>query len=206
MSINSEDAFDIREEGLVIVDNNDEPTLYITSGTGDPTGTPAPVNTWVFDKDTQKIYRKIGAGNNDWEEFIAAVAQAVEIEAYADNPVSSTTSNDWVDKLIATTISKPAGTYLILHSSQVTNSNNSKVVGYRAQYKPSSSGTWIDLVDVLRTIPRGEEFDPVTGINIITLASADTIDLRTQFGQTTGGGTGRIQFSDIAVVKVEDLS
>ena len=71
MSINLDDAFEIDEEGMALVDNDGNAIGYFTSIAGDPTGSSAPLNTWVFRQDTQTIYYKFGAGDNDWRQVRA---------------------------------------------------------------------------------------------------------------------------------------
>lgn len=67
MAIDAEEAFGIEPFGLVLKDENSDTVGYFTVAVGDPTGTPAPINTWVFAQDTQVIWYKFGAGDNDWK-------------------------------------------------------------------------------------------------------------------------------------------
>jgi hypothetical protein len=71
MSINIEDAFEVTETGVVLSDDSGTRTLYLTAVSADPTGTDAPVNTWVFRQDTNTLYYKFGAGLNDWRQVRA---------------------------------------------------------------------------------------------------------------------------------------
>ena len=206
MAVNFDDAFEVSQNGIAITDPNGTNKLYISSGSGSPQGNPAPVNSWYFQQDEPKLWRKDGAGDNDWVEFVAKVAESIELEAYRDDTVSSTTSDDWVIKLDAQSLLKEAGFYLLLHSAQVTNSNNSKEVGYQVQWKPDNSATWITLLETILTIARGEEFQVITAVNIVQLASADEIDFRINYGQTDGGGTGRIRNASVTILRVEDIT
>lgn len=206
MSIDVDGSHEISEQGLSISDPNGNVKLYITSGAGSPQGNPAPVNSWYFQTDEPKLWRKDTALDSGWVEFVAKVAQSIELETYSNDVTSSTTSDDWVDKLVATSSLKDAGFYLLLHSAQVTNSNNSKEVGYRTQWKPNNDATYITLLETILTISRGEEFQVITGVNIIQLVSADEIDFKSQFGQTDAGGTGRIKNSSVTIIKVEDIT
>ena len=72
MSINFEKAFDIGKDGLVISDANGDPLVYIASGTGDPVGSPAPINSYYFRQDTKGIYYKFDVGDNDWRQLSLA--------------------------------------------------------------------------------------------------------------------------------------
>lgn len=71
MAINSDRAFDVLEDGIVFRDNDGNAEFYISTGTGDPTGSPAPENSWYFDKTNKLIYYKHGPGNNDWRQLRA---------------------------------------------------------------------------------------------------------------------------------------
>lgn len=72
MSVNSEKSFDVRKEGIGIRDDDGNVILYLCSGTGDPVGTPAPVNTWYFRIDTQILYYKFGVSDTNWRQARAA--------------------------------------------------------------------------------------------------------------------------------------
>jgi len=206
MAINFDDSHEIGENGLSITDTDGNSKVYFTAGSGSPQGSPAPINSWYFQQDEPKLWRKDGSGNNDWVEFVAKVAESIELEAYSDDSVSSTTSNDWVTKFSPQTAVKEAGNYLLLHSGQVTNSNNNKKTGYRVQWKPENDSTWITLVEDIFLFARGDTYLPVTAVSIIELLSRDQIDVRFQWGETDGGGTGRLKNVSLTVIKVEDLS
>lgn len=79
MAINVDKAFE-NENGYSITDSTGNEVFYITSGSGDPSGVAAPVNSWYFRTDTQTIYYKFDAGNNDWRQIrandITSVASA----------------------------------------------------------------------------------------------------------------------------------
>ena len=168
----------------------------------------SPISTFYIQKlgDGFKIWEKVAAGINGWLEFTAAVAQAVEFEAFADNTQSDTTSDIYLDKLTATTSQKVAGSYLILHSAQVANSQNNKRTGYRVQWKKTADSTWIDLFEI-EYFPAtgGGIFGVQTGVNIIDLDALSTIDLRSQWGLTIDGGIGSIKNTSFTIIKVEDI-
>jgi hypothetical protein len=71
MAVNSDLSFDIGKNGLGIRDDDDNIIGYITTLSGDPTGSPAPQNTWVLRSDTQTLYYKFGVGDNDWRQIRA---------------------------------------------------------------------------------------------------------------------------------------
>ena len=72
MAINVDKAHELSENGLAVSDSSGNILFYITSGSGDPTGSAAPVNTWYFRTDNRLIYYKFGAGDNDWRQIQAA--------------------------------------------------------------------------------------------------------------------------------------
>lgn len=69
-------AHEISKEGLAISDENGNVIAYLATGTGDPTGSAAPINTWFLRQDTQTLFYKFGSGNNDWRQIRAADIQA----------------------------------------------------------------------------------------------------------------------------------
>lgn len=159
----------------------------------DPTGF---LNFEPTDTDVKKALDKFGALN---------LADLTELEAFNDDSTSSTTTNGWSTKHNITTVGiKTAGTFSITHSAQIGQSDKEKQVGYRAQWKADSSGTWITLADVRNGLGTDDGYELRTGINIVTLASDDQVDIRQQFGQTDDGGTGRSRFNSIVIQRVGD--
>ena len=127
MSINQPRAFE-NLDGYSVIDNDGNVKGYITMVTGDPTGSSAPINTFVFRQDTLTVWYKFGAGDNDWRQIRAedstfdptgllnipptdttvqaaletlgnqSVADIAEIESFESTPQETTTSNGWVSK------------------------------------------------------------------------------------------------------------
>lgn len=137
----------------------------------------------------------------DEQEDIGALT---EFEAFSSDAQENTTSNGWITKsgFPYTTAVKTQATYVIDHTSQLSNSDAEKQVGYRVQWREGTSGTWITLVDVRNGVTQDNEWDLRTGFNLVTLSSETEFQVRIQFGQTDEGGTGRIRFSAIKVGKV----
>jgi hypothetical protein len=71
MAIDITEASKVDERGIALTDNDDNVILYLTSGTGDPTGSSAPSNTWYFRQDTQTLWYKFGATDADWRQVRA---------------------------------------------------------------------------------------------------------------------------------------
>jgi hypothetical protein len=71
VAINIDDSFDIRNEGIAYRDNDGNALFYLATGSGDPTGSPAPVNTFYIDQATQLLYYKFGALDSEWRQLRA---------------------------------------------------------------------------------------------------------------------------------------
>ena len=71
MAINIDKAYEISEDGFAFSDDNGAVLFYIATGSGDPTGSSAPINTWYFRQDTRIMYYKYGSGNNEWRQLCA---------------------------------------------------------------------------------------------------------------------------------------
>lgn len=66
MAINSDKALETSEEGVVLSDDNGNIIGYLTALAGDPTGSPAPVNTWVLDSTGPRLWLKHDTADTDW--------------------------------------------------------------------------------------------------------------------------------------------
>lgn len=73
MAINPSDAFEVTDDGVAFNDQDGNQSLYLTTGTADPTGSVAPINTWYVRNSgsAQLLYYKFGAGNSDWRQIRA---------------------------------------------------------------------------------------------------------------------------------------
>ena len=69
MAINAADAFEVREDGVALVDDSGNAVLYITADTGAPAAS-APANSMYLDQATQILYFNPTAGNN-WRQMRA---------------------------------------------------------------------------------------------------------------------------------------
>jgi len=78
MAINIDRASETSENGYAITDNDGNVLFYLAVGNGDPVGSPAPINTWFFRQDSQLLYYKFGAGNNDWRQMRAEDIYALD--------------------------------------------------------------------------------------------------------------------------------
>jgi hypothetical protein len=127
-----------------------------------------------------------------------------EFEAFGSAGLETTTSNGWVTKsgYPYTTTSKSPGDYIVNYTAQIGNNSNNTEIGFRAQWRLGTSGTWIDLVDIRRQVPRGGDTILTTGFSIVTLPASGVFQVRIEYGQTDSGGTGSIQEANITIGKV----
>ena len=126
-----------------------------------------------------------------------------EYEYFNDEGQSSTTSNGWVTKLEVTTDDKSGGDYIFAWSAEVGQSDKQKEVGMLVSHRPTGL-TYVDVSDTRNGVSVDGEFAPRTGFVQITDHPGGALDLRIQFGQTDGGGTGFIRNVRIYIFKVDD--
>lgn len=120
--------------------------------------------------------------------------------------LQTTTSNDWVTKtgypFTFGAPNLPAGTYVIDFTCIFGIDSNNKEISSRAQWKPNSSGTWIDLQELTHVAGSTNDGDIThTAFREVVLPSDDGLDVRWQFGQTISGGTGRISSAGFKIAK-----
>lgn len=71
MAINVDKAFE-NLFGFAVVDSDTgTQKFYLTSGSGAPTGSAAPVNTWYFRQDDNTLWYKFGSLNSEWRQIRA---------------------------------------------------------------------------------------------------------------------------------------
>lgn len=128
-------------------------------------------------------------------------SNATSFEVFNDDTISSTTSTSPQTKLTATTDTDRQGKYVVQWSFELTNSGNNAISNTIIQWKPTSSGTWSDLLNLELLIPRSEVYVPVSGFRVIDLMVTSTIDLRIQYYRTDG--TVRIKNVSIYAFRVE---
>ena len=152
-----------------------------------------------------------GVPQEDVQEVIDAILDgsiglSATFEAFESVGIQSTTSNGWITKsgYPYTTTTKTAGDYVIDYSAQIGQSDKEKVVGYQVQWRPGTTGTWLELVDVRDGLSIDDGYQLRTGFDIITLPSDGVFQVRVRWGQTDEGGTGRIQRAAIKISKVSN--
>lgn len=69
MAINLNESFQLEEFGVSFANEQGEVQLYLTGGSGSPLGNVAPIETIYFNKDDRSLWRKTGAGVNDWSKL-----------------------------------------------------------------------------------------------------------------------------------------
>lgn len=126
-----------------------------------------------------------------------------EAETYFEADLETTTSNGWITAFQVETAAKTAGEFIILHSSIISQSASNKVMGYRVQYRLNATGAWIDLLNTTYE-GRASTDVPYTSISTINTSNDDTIEVRFEFGLTTGGGTASISNKGFILWKVKN--
>ena len=228
MAINFDDALEARN-GFIVTDTDDNGLAYLTSGSGDPTGSAAPVNSWYYRQDNYTMWYKFGVGNNDWRQVRAAditfdnatngftatqVQAAIEeaketaiarVESLAVTTQTNTTSNGWVTATgwPLATATLDIATYIIDYTCNFTNSDKEKGVGTRVQWRSGTSGSWTEVVgsDIRNGVSEDNQFDLRTGFAEITTTVSDVVQVRWQVGQTDNGGTGRIKNMAVKITR-----
>lgn len=153
MAFNFDKAFEVDEDGYSITDNDGNVLAYLCAGSGDPSGSSAPINTWYFRTDNNLQYYKFGAGDNDWRQLRANDIAFDVSSLTADSPdlsgliqlqqvVSALANRNFGKEVLYDEVStfetalsnfqsvlvfssiKPAGTYRIAWSFTTTNSKS----------------------------------------------------------------------------------
>lgn len=127
-----------------------------------------------------------------------------EFEAFASPGLQTTTSDGWVTKTgyPYTTTTKTPGDYIVNYTAQISNNSNNSEIGFRAQFRLGTTGTWIDLVSIIRQVTRKGDVILASGFSVITVPSTSVFQVRFQFGQTIAGGTGSIEEGNLTIGKV----
>jgi hypothetical protein len=129
-----------------------------------------------------------------------------EYEAYSSPGLESTTDNGWVIKsgYPFTSEVKSAGRFMIDFTGLVGQSNANRDVGFRVEYREGTTGAWIELFSTLSKFPQANGQLTITSFREITLATDTEIQVQLSWGQTTGGGTGRLEQANIKIGKVAE--
>ena len=140
-------------------------------------------NTWTgVDEGTGDVFVELSAGGFGGDFYSAF-----------DPTESSTTSNDWVNKVSASTPPVTAdGQYILIYTMEVGQSKASKQIGSRVRYR-INGGPWVQVTEILNGISRANAYELRTGFTIIpTVVTGDTIQAEIDYGQTDESGIGRI--------------
>lgn len=117
----------------------------------------------------------------------------------------NTTSNGWQTKATHTTTLKAPGFYAVCFNAMVANDTKKEMVGSRFQWRIGAGG-WNNINDDRNAQSEEENrYSSRGGFVVIPLASADTLSFRHQWGQTDGGGTGKMKEARVIVFKVSPL-
>lgn len=174
MGINVEDAKETLNDGLVFTDpSTGERKFYLTFSEGDPTGSAAPVNTWAMRRDTNTLFYKFGAGNNDWRQIRAEDIALPNKDGLFRAGINTT--KDALINLREQRITKFVATDTgVVSSLIVTNTSNTlnQAVG-------TGSGFFFRLPDAT-TLILGQEYEFAnSSSNPVTVQTADGTTLLT---------------------------
>ena len=114
-------------------------------------------------------------------------SNATAFQAFSDDPINSTTSGTYQTKLSGSSGTDDQANYIMQWYCELANSTNNGTTLFRAQWKNTSSGTWINLTEIDSYIGRSSVYVPVNGFKIITNTITDTIDFRLQYAVGSGG-------------------
>lgn len=134
-----------------------------------------------------------------------AIETLTEAEFYFEETEESTTANNYVTAFQQETTAKEGGDYLIVHSAAIKQSSNNRPMDYRVQYRINASGGWTDFIEIPHE-GRGDAYVLQTGLNQVTLSSNQTLELRFQYGGTTGGGTAFIKNKGFFLFKIKETA
>lgn len=192
MSFHIDKAFAV-SNGLRINESLDGP--FITGGPLSPIGLDLLIGTIYFQPKGNgfDLWQKFGAGVNDWEvkEF---VAKALITEFFADNGISTTTSDVFQDKINQNTEPLLEGRYLILWSCEYTNNNNNR----SSEIKVSINAAEIGLDQA--QFSNGGVYKIVSSI-FLTDTISGVQNLNIQF-RRVDSGTAAIRRATIGYIKV----
>jgi hypothetical protein len=118
LTIDANKSFDVRKHGVSLLDDDGNALFYVTSNNGDPTGSPAPINTWVFREDNQTIYYKYGLGDNDWSSFNSGAPSNEASQTISFAKAGNAPENTWLQTL-GLSPSNNIGMPVVLSSSKI---------------------------------------------------------------------------------------
>lgn len=224
MAINHESASDVGINGYGVKDDNGDTVFYLTHNAGDPTGSPAPADTWIFNTATKTIWYKFGAGNNDWRQIrandiaydvtsalpnspdLTGVTQIKQaLDAFANRHFGKDSAFDQADGPFSTTSATPVVVFSVPLNVSADPSGTYRL-GWNAQDVSSKSNT-TGLVEFVVDSGLPSEIVVATGLisfietkfsgfdSGIIANGARTLDLR--ISRATGNGT--VSLSDVSV-------
>lgn len=196
MAINLDNSFQTTEDGFSQIDNDGLAKFYLTSGTGDPSGSPAPQNTWYLREDTQTLYYKFGALNTDWRQLRANDITALDadflpsnIQSVLDSLLSgdtpsvsqtlifggggNTSQNSWLTNqgVPSNTVGVPVGLTNPKIRSIFLGNENIKTGNVRVRQRfPAGTGSFTNVYTLALS---NQSFANVTGLDVSVTSGAE---------------------------------
>lgn len=190
MSIDADKAFEIEAPGLLIRDAVGAPTVYLTSESGVPVGS-APINTYYFNKDNQRIYYKFGNADTDWIEYRGYV--------YGNqNPNFQTISPAFQPALEVKILNAPTGDYRMGWSYRSNNSKSNTDNNTEARFNTLAVVTNTSNGQSSLGGGLGEQFSGFYKFSILNQDLTVSLNLR----RIAGNGLARINTMNLEVERV----
>ena len=127
-----------------------------------------------------------------------------QFHSFSATAEQTATGSSWAQAALFVVTGLESGKYIVHYKAQITNTSK-KTTGYQVNYR--LNGGAYNILD--------ESFNAPTTANIyetrgafeeITIpTSGTTIDIQTNFGQTTAGGTAKIKNIAVYIFKVGDI-
>ena len=180
IDVTESSGFDTR--GISIKDDDGNTLGYFTTFSGDPSGSAAPQNTWVFREDNQTLWYKYGPNNGDWRQ-VRADDVAFDVTALVANSpdlAGLTQTKEVIDALAFRNFGKlyafggndpnttSLGTVVEAASTTPVNVDDTGVFSFRAQWsfrQNQSKSNTTGLVEILwrsDQVPAGVALDQQT--------------------------------------------
>lgn len=144
------------------------------------------------------------SGTGDVEIKFSGGNFGTQYYAYQNTTESSTTSNAWVLKAQVSTPVVPSGKYIIHYRAQLTNSQK-KTVGFQVNWRSLGFTPFVTIEESFNEPVSANVFETRAAFEEVIVNNDSQIDIQVQWGQTTGGGVGKIKNVSLYLFKVGEV-
>lgn len=116
----------------------------------------------------------------------------------------TTTSNGWVQYAEFTTPNIPSGIYIIHFSASVTCSSK-KTLGLQYNWKLDGVTPYATIHESFNSPTTANIYETRSAFKVVIVTEDGTVSVETNYGQTTAGGTAKIDLSDVYLFKASEL-